>query len=424
MTEAFMHDILIFGAGPAGLMAACTAKAGRVAILEKNEKPGRKLKIAGSGRCNITHAGKIADFYSHYAGAARFVKPCLMAFTNQDLIRFFAARGLRMTEVNDGKIFPATQRAEDVLRVLTEACRTCLAEIFYSQTVTRVAFQEEDACFHVETQNTAGGGGAQTWRAKKIIIATGGKSYPVTGSTGDGYELAKMLGHTIIPPRPALTPVHVDAYPFTPCAGISLENRPVSVWRDGKKIAAHTGDILFTHRGFSGPGILDFSRYVQSGDTLKIAFTGDADTAVLGKILVEAFTQNSKKTVKNILVQRFTLPERLGECLLELAEIATGMLAWEMDRGARARLAETLAGHPFHVRRLGDFREAMCTAGGVWLEEVNRQSMESRIRPGLFFCGEVLDVDGDTGGYNLQFAFSSGAAAGAAASATSGGKQA
>lgn len=401
------YDILILGAGPAGLMAACAAAENgqRAVVLEKNAKPGRKLLIAGSGRCNVTHAGEVADFLPHYAHAARFVKPCLLAFTNHDLIRFFAAAGLRTVELNDGKIFPATQRSEDVLAVLTETCRKRAVEIFYTQPVTRVAFQEADACFHVHTPDAR-------WMAKKIAIATGGKSYPATGATGDGYTLAQSLGHTIIPPRPALAPVYVDAYPFARCAGISLEHCPLSVWRAGKKIAAHAGDILFTHHGFSGPGVLDFSRNVLPGDTLKIAFAGEPDAATLDKILVAELADNSKKTLKNLLSHRFALPERLAECLLELADIPPMLAAWELTRAARTQLAKTLAGHPFRVHHLGDFRVAMATAGGVCLEEVSRKTMESRLRPGLFFCGEVLDVDADTGGYNLQFAFSSGMAAG------------
>lgn len=407
MRKEFSIDVLILGAGPAGLMAACAAAENgkRVAVLEKNAKPGRKLLMAGSGRCNITHAGEIADFPPHYAHAARFVKPCLLAFTNRDLLRFFAAAGLRTVELNDGKIFPASQRSEDVLAVLTETCRKRRVEFFYSQPVSQVAFHEADARFHIETPDAR-------WMAKKIAIATGGKSYPVTGSTGDGYTLAAVLGHTIIPPRPALAPVYVDAYPFTACAGISLPHCPLSVWRGGRRIAAHAGDILLTHRGFSGPGVLDFSRNIQPGDTLKIAFTGEPDAAALDKILVAELADNSKKTLKNLLAYRFTLPERLAEYLLELSGIPPALAAWELPRAARTQLAKTLAGHPFRVHRLGDFREAMCTAGGVCLGEVNRKNMESRLRPGLFFCGEVLDVDADTGGYNLQFAFSSGTAAG------------
>jgi len=231
-------------------------------------------------------------------------------------------------------------------------------------------------------------------------------SYPKTGSTGDGYRFAEQLGHRIVPPRPALTPVIVERYPFAEAAGISFDDVPIDVYRHGKKIRQGHGDVLLTHRGLSGPGILDLSRFLEPKDTLRIPLCNSSSYPSCNLRALRG-----KKILKNALTS-LGIPERLLLLLLTELGISPELPVAEIDRNARQRLEDALASFAFVVKQLGNFDEAMATCGGMALEEVNRQTMESRLVPGLFFCGEVLDVDGDTGGYNIQFALSSGMLAG------------
>ena len=388
--------MLVIGAGPAGLacglMSALCGE--RSLVLEKNDRPGVKLRLSGSGQCNLTHGGSINDFLNHYGGTkqSRFVKPALFAFPNMEIVRFFEQRGVPLFEREDGKIFPRSLQSGDVLQALLDT----LAGGHLRTGVNIVAVRRTDDGFCVETNQG-------TFSSKRLAIATGGMSYPQTGSTGDGYRWAEQLGHRIVPPRPALTPVVVQRYAFADAAGISFEDVPIAVYRGGKKIREGRGDVLLTHRGLSGPGILDLSRFLQPQDTLR--FPSCRSTAGWGSLF------SGKKLLKNALAP-LGVPDRLLLLLLAELGISPEAAAAEIDRGTRQRLKQSLEGWDFVVEHLGGFNEAMATSGGIALEEVNRQTMESRLVPGLFFSGEVLDVDGDTGGYNIQFALSSGFLAG------------
>ncbi|MDO4574668.1 MAG: aminoacetone oxidase family FAD-binding enzyme [Planctomycetia bacterium] len=386
-----LYDVLILGAGPAGLAAACFSQ-GKTLLLEKNASAGKKLLLAGSGHCNVTHGGDIRDFFPRYGLHAAFVKPCLMAFPNTALVRWLAEQGVPCVERNDGKIFPRSQNGRDVLNALLTACSGHV-KILLSQPVQSVT---HDTYFHVATAQ-------ETFSAKKLILTTGGQSYPATGSTGDGFRFAQSLGHTLVPPAPALTPIYVRDYTLARCAGISLENVPITLWRDGKKTATHRGDLLLTHTGLSGPGILDFSRNLQPGDTLRLE---------LGQEEPLRACLNTRKEVKNVLSATFQRAENLIETLLVASGVSPSLRGCDVTRGERKAILENVLQPAFVVAKLGGFHEAMVTRGGVRLEEVNRKTMESRLVPGLFFAGEILDIDGDTGGYNLQFAFSSGFLAG------------
>ncbi|MBR0192257.1 MAG: NAD(P)/FAD-dependent oxidoreductase [Thermoguttaceae bacterium] len=415
-------DVLILGAGPAGLMAALGA-AGlsasnfdlsrnrkKILLIEKMPKPGRKLLIAGSGRCNVTHAGPIADFCAHYgrdAGKARFVKPALMNFTNQNLVAFLAARGLPCVELNDGKIFPRSENSRDVLRVLLEACEDAGVQFLCGEEVTALSRNEETPVFEAKTRS------GRTFQAEKLVCAVGGKSFPTTGSTGDGQIFAQAFGLPFVELRPALTPVTVKAYAFASCAGIALPETLVTLWRSGKKLAEHRGDVLFTHHGLSGPGILDFSRDFLPGDELHLTLAEGLEDAPLCALLQE----NPQREIGNLIRTEFRLPDRFVSELLRSEGLPAEMKAWEVTKKTRKTLLKLLKDFALVIQTLGGFREAMVTAGGVALEQVNRQTMESRRVPGLYFAGEVLDVDGDSGGFNLQFAFSSGLLAGQSAGA-------
>ena len=396
-------DLIIIGAGPAGLFcAACASGRGRkVLVLEKKRTPGRKLLISGSGRCNVTHDGDIRAFLDHYGGAGRFLRPALLGFTNCDLVAFFEERGLAMTTLEGGKVFPATQRSRDVLAVLLAECEGRKVEISSGKTVTSIARSDEG--FAVACGN-------DIHRSRFLVIATGGRSYPATGSTGDGYSFAEAFGHTIADVGPALAPVRIRDYPFADLAGISLPGARVSIFR-GKKVKEGAGDVLFTHDGLSGPGILDLSRYIRAGDMLRVSFSGERRREEMDDWLLERSHKDGPRNLRSVLAE-LEIPARLVSKVLEVLQIPQDLKCASMTRAMRTRLADHLSGFPLVVEAVGGFDLAMATRGGVDLREIDPKSMESRLVPGLYFAGEVLDVDGDSGGYNLQAAFSTGALAG------------
>lgn len=369
------ETIAIIGGGPAGIFCALQAAGeGRdVIVFEKKPAAGRKLLITGSGQCNITHDGEIADFLSRYGDHGTFLRPALMNFTNRDLVRFFADRGLRMETEPGGKVFPATRKAADVLAVLLAECAARGVEVRCGDPV--LAVERDDGGFLVTTKTG-------TARAGTLVIATGGASYPATGSTGDGYAFARALGQPVTEVAPALAPVYVEDYPFADLAGISFSNLALAVYRGGKRVGRRTGDLLFTHTGLSGPGVLDLSRAVRPGDVLRVTF-----------------------------LSGLPLPERFVRRLLDLAGVPADETCAHLGKKARNALAASLAEFPFQVARLGGFNEAMATRGGVALEGINPKTMASKIVENLYCIGEVLDIDGDTGGYNLQAAFSTAALA-------------
>jgi len=393
--------MLILGAGPAGLACgiAAATRGEQVVVLEKNDRPGIKLRLSGSGQCNLTHGGPIDQFLNRYGDTkqSRFVKPALFAFSNIDTVRFFEQHGVSLFEREDGKVFPRSLQSGDVLRALTDALQANGGNLRTGVAIHAV--QRIEGGFLVETNQG-------NFSSNQLAIATGGMSYPKTGSTGDGYHFAQQLGHRIVPPRPALTSVIVERYPFAEAAGISFEDVPIDVYRGGKKIRQGRGDVLLTHRGLSGPGILDLSRFLEPKDTFRLPICRNVTEL---KTLL-----NGKRLLKNALLP-LGIPDRLLLRLLAELDISPELAAAEVDRNTRQRLEDALSGFAFTVEQLGGFDEAMATCGGVALEEVNRQTMGSRLVPGLFFCGEVLDIDGDTGGYNIQFAFSSGFLAGTSA---------
>ncbi|MDD3857875.1 MAG: NAD(P)/FAD-dependent oxidoreductase [Methanoculleus sp.] len=396
------ETIAIIGGGPAGLFCALlSAGVGRtVIVFEKKPAPGRKLLITGSGQCNITHAGETADFLSRYGDHGTFLRPALMNFTNRDLIAFFADRGLRTETEPGGKVFPATRKSADVLAVLLAECAARGVEIRHSDPVLEV--ERDNDGFLVTAKATV--------RAGILVIATGGASYPATGSTGDGYAFARALGQPTTEVAPALAPVYVEDYPFADLAGISFQNLTLSVYRDGKRVGQHTGDLLFTHTGLSGPGILDLSRAVRPGDVLRVAFLSGATSEEVRKLLTDAVAAGGARQVKSVL-SGLPLPERFVRRLLDLAGVPADETCAHLGKKARNALAASLAEFPFRVARLGGFNEAMATRGGVALEGINPKTMASKIVPDLYCIGEVLDIDGDTGGYNLQAAFSTAALA-------------
>ena len=394
------YDTVIAGAGPAGLFCAIHAAAPktRVLLLEKNPAPGVKLNISGTGQCNITHDGDIRSFFSRYGAHGQFLKPALQSFTNRDLIRFFEGLGLTFETMQGGKIFPKSRNAGDITSLLVRECDLRGVTLRCGEPVRHVEYA--DPGFRVITP-------AQSVFARHLVLATGGASYPKTGSTGDGYRIAASLGHTIADIGPALVPLIMDPFPFASLAGMSFPALPFSVWRNGRRIAEGNGDVLFTHTGLSGPGILDRSRDIRAGDEIRLAFTGPVRRDAMERGILAAIARSPSKTIRSI-VAGLGIPERLSRLLPERAGIPPDATGAHLPASSRSRLVEMLTEYPLVVSAPGDLSVAMVTRGGIALDEVNPKTLESRLVPGLFFAGEVLDIDGDTGGFNIQAAFSTG----------------
>jgi predicted Rossmann fold flavoprotein len=391
-------DVIVIGGGSAGLFTALNIKKDRrVLLIEKNDTPGKKLLISGSGRCNITHSGDVNAFFVHYGDNHRFLRNALKAFSNTDLIHFFKERGLNTTIDKNGKVFPSPGYAGAVLDLLISECKKNRVTLHCAEEVLEI--EKRDTMFLVRTINSE-------YICTKLVISTGGKSYPLTGSTGAGYRFAETLGHTVIPPKPALTPVYSRDYPFAKLSGISLSNRTVSLYRGNKKINEHRGDIGFTHKGLSGPGILDFSRYIERGDTLKINLVDRSEENFKGDF-ISALETEGKRSLKRFLT-RCDLPERLVLLILSKLNLDPGEKLSNVSKIARTGLIRSFTAYPFLIERVGGFDIAMVTRGGISLSEVSSRTMESKLHKNLFFAGEVLDIDGDTGGYNIQAAFSTG----------------
>ncbi|MDD1706175.1 MAG: NAD(P)/FAD-dependent oxidoreductase, partial [Methanoregulaceae archaeon] len=363
------HPVIIIGGGPAGLF--CTAEASkagkRVLLLEKMPSCGRKLLVTGSGQCNLTHDGDITDFFTRYGDHGRFLRPSLREFTNHDLVEWFTGQGLSLSPDESGKVFPVSRRASDVLSVLLEACGDSGALIRGSEAVREVRVSAGGFLIRSEKAD---------YGSEALVIATGGASYPATGSTGDGYSLACALGHRIVPTTPALVPIRVREYPFSDLAGISFEGLAFSLYRDGKKIRDAEGDLLFTHTGLSGPGMLHLSRYILPGDLLTISFLPGMRHEVLKKDLVCRIAASGIKQVKSIL-SGYSLPARFITRILELTGIPPDLTGAHLSKRDRDELVRLISAFPLRILSPGGWDEAMVTRGGVSLEEVNPKTMES-----------------------------------------------
>lgn len=396
-----LYDLIVVGGGPAGIFSAIySAKRGmKVALLEKKNKMGKKLLTAGAGKCNLTHTGEPKDFLKHFGDGGKFLKSSLYNYKPADLKEFFADNKLPLVLVEEsGKYFPNTFSSVDVVSLLYSICKKEGVSIIENTHVTELSSIEDDK-FLVKTPK-----GSLT--TKNVLLATGGKSYPATGSEGDGYPIAKSLGHSIIEPKPALTPVFVKDYSFSELSGISFKDASLELYRDMKKIGSHTDDLLLTHKNFSGPLILDFSRFIRKGDTIKFNFL-NIKKENLEKEFLEKAAVNGKQGIKRFLLE-LNLPERFVKKFFKLLDIREDKKLSEISKKERNTIVQGLTEMTFEVSKLGDYDTAMVTAGGVSLKDINPKTMESKKVKGLYFAGEVVDIDGDTGGYNIQAACSMG----------------
>ena len=393
------YNTIVIGGGPAGLFAAQAL--GRhqkhVLLLERNSVAGRKLLISGAGQCNFTHAGAIEDFFDCYDDKIKFLKKALTTFTNKDTMRFFETSGVDYQVFPNNKVFPKSMKSRDVLDALLLNCQKANVEFAYNEIVQNISVYDD--IFTVETKS------GQRYFSDQVVIATGGKSYPHMGSDGLGYTLAEKLGHTIIEPRPALTDIRTVEKQYKVLAGLSVKEAEITIWREDKKITSYVGDLLFTHKGLSGPAIINSSRWMYSGDVVTVNFLYPKTYEEVKAYFAEELADRGKEEVITFLKQ-FKLPRNLYPVLCESIGMDEHLSCAQVNKKQREQLVQMLTKCPFHIETLGGFNIAMVTTGGVKLKEVNPTSMESRKQKGLYFIGEVLDVDGDTGGYNIQAAFS------------------
>ena len=390
-----IYDVIIIGAGPAGLFAAANIKNKKVLIIEKNKTAGKKLLLSGAGQCNYTNNCEINEFLTKYGDKGRFIKTAFYNFNNQNTIDFFKEKGLSSTIREDNKVFPSSFKSADVLNLLIDCTKH--VEMIFNTSVEKVSYDEVKKFYYIKTKG-------ESYACHNLIISTGGKSYPNTGSTGDGYRFAESLGHSIVEPKPALTPVYVENYQFNELSGISFESIKISLFKNNKKTKEFTGDLLFTHVNISGPVIINNSRYMEAGDILKINFTSFINEDEF-RIYFENLISSSKTNIKTAL-KELNLPKRLIEKVLQLCSVDENLSCSQLNKNSRKNLMELLSAYPMEIRNLGDYNIAMVTKGGVSTREINQKTMESKKIPRLYFAGEVVDYDGDTGGFNIQGAFS------------------
>lgn len=398
------YDVIIIGGGPAGLFTAASINNKNILILEKNSEPGRKLLISGAGQCNYTNSSDIENFLSKYGNNGRFLKPALYHFSNKDTINFFQTEGIDSIVREDKKVFPSSLKSRDILSVLLNKCKSKGVEIRFNTAVNDIQYDKANSCFVIKDKKNK-------FISSTLVIATGGKSYIGTGSTGDGYVFAKSLGHKIVDTAPALAPVYVENYEFSELSGISFQNILITLWRENKKINQFVGDLLFTHKNLSGPVIINNSRYIFKGDILKISFTQYTNNEEFRVNFEQKIFSSGKCQLKTI-IRELNMPKRFVDKIMELGNVSDDKICSELDKKSRKKIIELLSNYSMKVQSIGDYNIAMVTRGGVSTNEVNSKTMESKIIDNLYFVGEVLDIDGDTGGYNIQAAFSTGKLAG------------
>jgi len=405
--------VAVVGGGPAGMAAAIFAaeSGARVILIERNEKLGKKLYITGKGRCNLTNTATTERAQENIPRGAIFLRSALAAFGSRDLREWIESLGVPTVEERGGRIFPASGKASDVTRALECRLRAGGVDILLNARVHSV--NAEDG----RVSNVALSDG-RTLECDAAVIATGGMSYPSTGSTGDGYRFAESFGHTIITPRPALTAVESDAEWVRSLQGLTLKNVVMRADCDGRRVMAEMGEMLFTHFGVSGPLALTLSsRIPDAPRTLeRLAVSIDLKPGLnieqVDARLVRELTENSRKRLDTIL--RALLPERLAMLFPKLCGIPLDRTGSNVTRAERVVLAGALKSLHVPVDRLRGFGEAVVTRGGVDTRQIDPRTMESRLVRGLFFAGEVIDVDALTGGFNLTIAFSTGVKAGSA----------
>lgn len=412
-------DVIVIGGGPSGLMA-CIAASGhgaKVVLVDKGDKLGRKLGISGGGRCNVTNNKELDELIQHIPGNGRFLYSALSTFSNKDIIAFFEGMGIPLKEEDRGRMFPVSDKAKTVVDALVNRVRNQGVQIRVNSPVRRVIY-ENGRTAGIELRD------GETIHAPCVVVATGGKSVPHTGSTGDGYAWAEAAGHTITELYPTEVPITcTDAFIRSrELQGLSLRGIHLSVWNaKGKKIVEHEGDMIFTHFGVSGPAALRCSQFVvkerkkNGGEAVRLTIDlfPDRTAEEVAAETLQLAKAEPKKAIKNVL--KPALPERLIPIVLRKAGLAEDLTYDNIPKQPWSEMARLLKQFPLRANGTLSIEEAFVTGGGVHLKEIDPKTMQSKLMPGLFFCGEILDVHGYTGGYNITAAFATGYTAGKSA---------
>ena len=417
-----MSKVVVIGGGPAGMMAAITAKENKndVLIIEKNNQLGKKLLITGKGRCNITSSLEMEDFIKNTPGNGMFLYSAYQQYTNQDIIQFLKQQGLEVKEERGNRIFPVTDKSVDVLKCFTKRIKELDIDIKYNTKVVGILTEMvdgESTVIGVKTDR-------ETINANKVILATGGKSYPLTGSTGDGYQLVEKLGHSITKIKPSLVPLEVyDKAECKELQGLSLRNVEIKLIdiEKNKQIYEDFGEMLFTHFGVSGPTILSSSAHLvryknidklfhEKKIVLKIDLKSALDEKKLNDRILRDFEDAKNKQFKNSLDK--LLPQKLIPAVITRSKINPNKKVNEITKKEREQLIKEIKDFEIIIKGFRPIEEAIITSGGVNIKEINPKTMESKKVKGLFFAGEIIDVDSYTGGFNLQIAYSTGYVAG------------
>jgi len=407
------YQVIVVGGGAAGLMAAGQAaeQGSETILFEKMNHPGRKLRITGKGRCNLTNTAPLPEFITRFGSTGRFLRQAFSQFFAPELLTFFQELGVQTVTERGGRVFPASDQARHIVDALLRWVDKRGVTLQTGCPVKRLLL-EENRVVGVQTANG-------DYYAGALIIATGGKSYPGTGSTGDGYRLARSAGHTVVPVRPALVPLEIAGGIGPRLQGSSLRNVTLCLWLDGKKKAEAFGEMIFTHFGISGPIVLSQSRQIvdalRAGQSASLAIDlkPALDERQLDTRLLRELDTHGKRQFRALL--KTLLPQKLIPICIELTGILPDKVGHQITAQERKRLRVWLKDFRLEVTGYRSFKEAIITAGGIKTSEIDPRTMASRLVEGLYFAGEVLDIDADTGGYNLQAAFSTGWVAGRAA---------
>lgn len=401
-----MSKVIVIGAGPAGIMSAITAsKKHEVILLDGNDRIGKKLFITGKGRCNVTNAKDISEFFDYIYGNPHFLYSSLYSFTNEDTINFFENQGIKLKTERGGRIFPSSDKSSDIIKGLFNELKSNNVQIKLNSKVTNILY-ENNKILGVEINS------AQRILGDYFIIATGGASYPLTGSTGDGYKFAKKLGHSIIDLKPSLVPIELNEKWLKEVMGLSLKNISLSILKNNKIIYKEQGEMLFTSYGMSGPLVLKASRFIKSDfDYIAILDLKPAlEINELDKRIQKDFLKYQNKEFKNSLND--LLPQKIIPLIIKLSGISENKKVNVITKEERKNLVYVIKNIKMNIKGLRPIDEAIVTAGGVNTLEIDPSTMKSRVIKNLSFAGEVIDVDAFTGGYNVQIALSTGYIAG------------
>ena len=405
-----MAEIIVIGGGAAGMLAALTAarQGADVTLLERNEKLGKKLYITGKGRCNVTNDCTVDEFMHETPRNPRFLYSALSAFTPQDMMALLEDGGCPVVVQRGRRVFPATEKASDVTRTLTRLMQSAGVRVRLNARVKGILTDEAGVTgVQLET--------GETLPCRRVILATGGCSYPMTGSTGDGYAMAEALGHTIVKPTAVLSALETEEAWPADLQGLSLKNVTLTLKKGKKTLYTELGEMLFTHFGISGPLVLEMSCHLPE-DLASAAVALDLKpgltTEQLDARLQREFTAQPRKQLRNVLPA--LLPARMAELFPGVCGLDGDKPCGQITRPEREALVQAMKALPIGVRKLRPIAEAIVTRGGVSVKEISPATMESKLVPGLHFAGELIDLDAHTGGYNLQIAWCTGHAAGMA----------